>query len=193
MNMKKILLTLFIAGLGSALSVNAQQGPHCKGGQCQRGGQRPEGQRGHHGEHHGHHGHHERPVWRDVQGKSDIIEVNENNQWVQYQKSGKNCPSMTHRHWQHKHSEHHQGEGHGHGHGQQGHGHGHHGQLTQQQQSGRHVKYQKNQDGSKVDGVMNVREQDGKCWEYTRTSTTSTVSVEDQKFIESMQEKLEVD
>lgn len=181
--MKKILLTLFIAGLGSALSINAQQGPRCRGGQCPRGqGQRPEGQQGRHGHRH------ERPVWRDVEGKPDIIEVNENNQWVEYQKSGKNCPPMAHRHWEHKH-EHHQGQG------QQGRGHwqGHHGHHGPQHQSGRHVKYQKNQDGSKVDGVMNVREKDGKCWEYVRTATTRNVSAEDQEFIVSMQEQLEVE
>lgn len=184
--MKKTLLVLVIAGLGSSLSVNAQQGPRCKGSQCQRGGQRPEGKHGHRGEHRGHH---ERPVWRDVEGKSDIIEVNENNQWVQYKKGSKNCPPMAHHHgqWQahQHHREHRQGQGHA-----QAHGHGHHGHGPHH--SGRHVRYQKNQDGSKVDGVMNVWEQ-GACWEYTRTSTTSAVSEQDKAFIEKMAAQLEVE
>lgn len=183
MNMKKTLLTLLIAGLGCSLSVNAQQGPRCQGSSCQRG-QRPEG----HGKHHQHQA---RPVWRDVEGKPDLIEVHENNQWVQYKKGTKNCPPMAHGHhgqWQghQHHHEHRQAQG-------QGQQNAHrHGQAHRAHQSQRHVKYQRNDKHEKIDGVMNVWEQ-GACWEYVRTSNTSSVSAQDQELIIKMQEDLEID
>jgi|GEM_PF-2328036 hypothetical protein len=192
MNMKKTLLILFIAGLGTALSVNAQQGPQCKGGQCQRGQQRPEGQQRHQE-------HLKKRDWQDVYQKDasgkdvispSIIEVKENNQWVQYKKSTKNCPSIKHRHWDHKHPEHRHAQQ---GQDQHAHKQWHHGsaQSDEKHKSGRHVKYQKNQDGSKVDGVMNVREKDGKCWEYVRTSANRNLTQEELDII--LEESLQPD
>lgn len=177
--MKKALLILFVAGLGSALSVNAQQGPQCKGGQCQRG-------------QHKHRILH--PVWRDVKDNNDeiipsIIEVHENNLWVEYQKSAKNCPPTAHHHrqWQnHKHE-------HSHEKAQGQHGHAHPHEHHRHHVSGRRVKYQRDQNGKIIDGVMNVQEKDGKCWQYTRTSTTRTIEASDQAFIEKMQQSLEVE
>lgn len=177
MNKKRTLLILLIAGLASAPSLNASQGPRCQGGQCARG-QLPEGHRAHHGERHRGY-HHERPIWKEVQGNRDQIEVNEHNTWVLYQKSNTNCPQVArhhHPHWQsHQHGEHHHGQGH----------HGHH-------KSHRRVKYQRNQNGDKIDGVLNVQE-GGTCWEYKRTFTTRSILAADRDFIERMEQSLEIE
>lgn len=172
--MKKILLTLLIAGLGCSLAVNASQGPRCQGGQCQR-------KEVHHGHHHAH------PTWRDMEGNPNSIEVKENDQWIEYRKSNKNCPPMAHRHghWErHPHHEHRHKEAQG----QHAHKHWHHGSH----QSGRRVKYQKNQDGSRVEGIMNVQEHNGECWEYRRAISRSTLTG-NKALIEAMEENLEVD
>lgn len=192
MNMKNMLLTLLIAGLGCSLSLNAMQRCRHGGGgrgSCPQGQQQGQGHHGRHrgGEHHGgHHGGHrrwKRPFWKDVQDQPNIIQVKENNQWVQYEKTAIECPPRTHAHW----------EGHHHHHGQHQHQNRH--RLQPHIYAERRVKYQRDDKGETVDGVMNVKEQDGKCWQYKRmaSSNTSEVSAQDQQLITTLEAELGAD
>jgi len=179
MNIKKVLiLAMLVAGLGSALSLNTQQPPQCRGHHCPRPqGQVPQGPHRHHPHpQHPHHQHphhpHARPIWKEVPNMQDAIDVQEGDNWVRYTKGTKKCPppmahGHPHGHW----------KGHPHGHGHwQGHQHG-------RPVDHRHVKYQFNDKHEKIDGVLNVWEK-GECWEYARTTTQQKVTPEEKKLSE---------
>lgn len=159
--MKKRVLVLMLAGLGSSLTVSAQEKevtremPVCTGGVCQRAKPEIKVMSTHY------------PTWRDVPGKKNLIEVQEGNAWVQYKKVLFPCTNEK---------------------SQKGHMHHHGLNRTGVHASGRFVKYARNNNGDIINGVMNVKENNG-CSSYVRVNKAK----DDAAFIENVEENLEID
>lgn len=161
--MKKRLLIFTIASFGYLLSVNGKQNEPCMSEECKRKTVALKA-----------HAEFKKPVWRSIEGQPNLIEIKEGDVWVQYKKSTSNCPPRHHnRQWK-------------------GHEHYHAHHRMSKDSHKRHVKYERNQNGDIIDGIMNVKEDDA-CWQYMRNSFASHDSKNDAAFITAIEESLEID